>query len=229
MRITIFGAGAIGGHLGALLSAGGVDVTLVARGAHLEAMRSDGLRLVTADAEVITRPRVTDDPSSLGPQDFVVLSLKPHQAPGVVDDLQPLLGPDTTVANAMNGVPWWYFYKLPGRFENRRVHSVDPSGRLWERVGPERAIGCITYVASEVIAPGVVSAGGQMRYQIGEPDGSVSPRCEAFKELVSGCGIEVEVSRAIRDDIWVKLMGNVAFNPVSALTLAHGQIGRAHV
>lgn len=222
MKITVYGAGAIGGHLGAVLSREGIDVSLVARGAHLEAMRANGLKLITADGEHVTHPRVTDDPSTLGPQDYVVISLKSHQAPGVVESLQPLLGPNTTVANAMNGVPWWYFYQLPGAWENRIVESVDPDGTLWNGIGPERAIGCITYVASEVVAPGVVSAGGQMRYQIGEPDGSMSARCLDLQRLLGPCGIEVEVSSAIRDDIWVKLMGNVAYNPVSALTLAPG-------
>ncbi|MBT6273639.1 MAG: 2-dehydropantoate 2-reductase, partial [Chromatiales bacterium] len=222
MKITIFGAGAIGGHLGAVLSRGGVDVSLVARGAHLDAMRANGLKLVTAEGETVTHPRVTDDPSTLGPQDYVVLSLKSHQAPGAVEAMQSLLGPNTTVANAMNGVPWWYFYKLPGPWENSPVRSVDPDGRLWTGIGPQRAIGCITYVASEVTEPGVVRAGGQMRYQIGEPDGSESARCVAFRDVVSRCGIDVEISPAIRNDIWVKLMGNVAYNPVSALTTAHG-------
>ena len=221
MKITVFGAGAIGGHLGALLSREVADVSLVARGAHLQAMRENGLKLITKDGEFVTHPRVTEDPTTLGPQDFVVLSLKSHQAPGAVEAMRPLLGPNTTVANAMNGVPWWYFYKLPGAWENYQIQSVDPDGRLWKGIGPERAIGCITYVASEVIAPGVVKSGGGLRYQIGEPDGSSSDRCKTFHEIVTRCGIEVQVRPEIRKDIWIKLMGNVAYNPVSALTLAH--------
>jgi 2-dehydropantoate 2-reductase len=221
MKITVFGAGAIGGHLGALLSREGYDVSLVARGAHLEAMREKGLKLITGDRQFVTHPRVTDDPSTLGPQDYVVISLKSHQAPDAVEAMQPLLGPDTTVANAMNGVPWWYFYKLPGAFENRRVKAVDPDGKLWDGIGPERAIGCITYVASEVIEPGVVKSGGSFRYLIGEPDGSESERCLKFQEAVNACGIETLVRPEIRKDIWVKLMGNMAYNPTSALTLAH--------
>ncbi len=221
MKITVYGAGAIGGHLGALLSREGYDVSLVARGAHLEAMRKNGLKLITGDRQFVTHPRVTDDPSTLGPQDYVVVSLKSHQAPDAVESMQPLLGPNTTVANAMNGVPWWYFYKLPGPFENRRVKAVDPDGKLWEGVGPERAIGCITYVASEVIKPGVVKSGGSFRYLIGEPDGSESDRCLKFQEAVNACGIECLVRPEIRKDIWVKLMGNMAYNPTSALTMAH--------
>lgn len=220
MKITVFGAGAIGGHLGACLCRTDADVSLVARGDHLAAMRANGLKLITSEEEFVSHPRVTDDPADLGPQDVVVISLKSHQAPGVVDAMRPLLGPDTMVATAMNGVPWWYFYKLPGALENRRVTAVDPDGAQWDGIGPERAVGCITYLASEVIAPGVVKAGNAPRYYIGEPDGSTSERCLRFQEAVNAAGIDARVRSDIRDDIWVKLMGNVAYNPISALTLA---------
>jgi 2-dehydropantoate 2-reductase len=222
MKITVFGAGAIGGNLGALISRQGYDVSLIARGAHLEAMRENGLKLITGDRQFVTHPHVTDDPGTLGPQDYVVVSLKSHQAPGVVDAMQPLLGPDTTVATAMNGIPWWYFYKLPGQWENYQVKAVDPDGKQWNGVGPERAIGCITYVASEVIEPGVVkSPGKSFRYQIGEPDGVESERCLRFQEAVEASGITCQIRPEIRKDIWIKLMGNMAYNPTSALTLAH--------
>ena len=222
MKVTVYGAGAIGGHLGAMMSRSGHDVSLIARGAHLDAMRANGLRQITRDEEFITHPRVTDDASTLEPQDFVVMSLKSYQAPGVVDAMRPLLGPDTTVATAMNGIPWWYFYKLPGKWENHRVGSVDPDGRQWDQIGPERAIGCLTYVASEVIEPGVVkSTSAGFHYQIGEPDGSRSERCKRFQAAVEASGIDCEIRPEIRKDIWVKLMGNVAYNPTSALTLAH--------
>jgi 2-dehydropantoate 2-reductase len=222
MKITVYGAGAIGGHLGAMMSRAGYDVSLIARGPHLEAMRANGLKQITRDEEFVTHPRVTDDPSTLGPQDYVVMSLKSYQAPGVVEAMQPLLGPDTTVATAMNGIPWWYFYKHPGAWENHRVKSVDPHDKQWNQIGPKRAIGCITYVASEIIEPGVVkSASSSFRYQIGEPDGSRSERCERLQTAVEGSGITCQIRPEIRKDIWVKLMGNVAFNPTSALTLAH--------
>ena len=161
MKIAIYGAGAIGGHLGALLARDGVDVSLIARGAHLD--HSEGWTYPAARwvRAVYGSPNATDDPSKLGPQDYVVVSLKSHQAPGVVDAMQPLLGPETTVATAMNGVPWWYFYKLAGPYENHRVMSVDPDGTQWDEIGPERAVGCITGVAAEVIAPGVVKSGGR--------------------------------------------------------------------
>ena len=221
MKITIFGAGAIGGHLGALLSREGIDVSLIARGAHLEAIQRDGLTLQRDGKEPFTvQPRATDDPATLGPQDYVIISLKSHQAPGEVDRMQPLLGPETTVATAMNGVPWWYFYKLSGPHENHRVKSVDPDGTQWDGIGPERTIGCITYVAAEVIAPGVVKSGGSGRYFIGEPDGSESERCLRLAEMVNKTGIVARVRDDLRKDLWLKIMGNTAFNPTGALTLA---------
>lgn len=219
MKITIFGAGAIGGHLGALLSRNGVDVSLIARGAHLEAMRDKGLKLTMKGETFVTHPRVTDDPSTLGPQDYIVVSLKSHQAPGVVDAMQPLLGPDTTVATAMNGVPWWYFYKLAGAHENYQIKAVDPDGKQWNGIGPERAMGCITYVASEVVAPGEIESGGQMRYYIGEPDNSESDRAKRFQEVVDATPIDAQLRTDLRRDIWVKIMGNAAYNPISALTM----------
>lgn len=224
MKITIYGAGAIGGHLGALLSREGTDVSLIARGAHLAAIQRDGLTLQPGEEEPFTvYPHATDDPASLGPQDYVVVSLKSHQAPGVVDAMQPLLGPHTTVATAMNGVPWWYFYKLAGPYENYRVKSVDPDDKQWDGIGAERAVGCITYVAAEVVAPGVVKSGGSGRYFIGEPDGTVSDRCGRLAEIIHKTGIDARVREDLRQDLWLKIMGNTAFNPTSALTL--GTVG----
>jgi len=223
MKITIFGAGAIGGHLGALLSRNGVDVSLIARGAHMQAMRENGIKLIMKNDEFVTHPRVTDDASTLGPQDYVVMSLKSHQAPDVVDSMQPLLGPDTTVVTAMNGMPWWYFYGLQGAHENHQIAAVDPGGKQWNGIGAQRAIGCITYVASEVISPGVVQSSGQMRYFIGEPDGSDSERCRRFQEVVNATVIDAQLRSNLRSDIWVKIMGNTAYNPTSALTM--GAIG----
>ncbi|MDA0662814.1 MAG: 2-dehydropantoate 2-reductase [Proteobacteria bacterium] len=219
MKITIFGAGAIGGHLGALLSRNEVDVSLIARGAHLEAMRDKGLKLTMQGESFVTRPRVTDDPSTLGPQDYVVVSLKSHQAPGVVDAMQPMLGPDTTVVTAMNGVPWWYFYKLAGAHEDYQIKAVDPDGKQWNGIGPQRTIGCITYVASEVTAPGEIEFGGQMRYYIGEPDNSESERAKRFQAVVDKTAIDAQLRTDLRRDIWVKIMGNAAYNPISALTM----------
>ena len=147
MRICIYGAGAIGGYLGAQLALAGEDVTLIARGPHLEAMRNNGLRLRIGGEERVARPRCTSDPAEAGAQDYVIVTLKAHSVPGIVEPMQPLLGPETAVVTAVNGVPWWYFYKLEGPWEDRRIESVDPGGRQWERIGPERAIGCVVYPA----------------------------------------------------------------------------------
>ena len=220
--IAIYGAGAIGGHLGAMLSKAGFEVSLIARGDHLKAIEQHGLRLIAQDQDFITKPRVTDDPSQLGPHDYVIMSLKSYQAPEVVEQMQPLLGENTTVATAMNGIPWWYFYKLPGQWENHRITSVDREGKQWMSIGPERAIGCITYVASEVIQPGVVKTiSPSYQYQIGEPDGSESLRCKTLQRMIVSAGINCDIRPSIRRDIWIKVMGNVAYNPTSALTVAH--------
>ena len=222
LKVTIYGAGAIGGHLGAMMSKADFDVSLIARGDHLQAIQKKGLKLITRDHEFVVQPRVTDDPSRLEPQDYVVMSLKSYQAPGVVKQMQPLLGPNTTVATAMNGIPWWYFYKLRGKWENHRISSVDPDGKQWEGIGAKRAIGCITYVASEVIEPGIVkTASPSYQYQIGEPDGSESERCKQFQAMVNAAGINCDIRSDIRRDIWIKVLGNVAYNPTSALTIAH--------
>ena len=220
--IAIYGAGAIGGHLGAMLSKAGFEVSLIARGDHLKAIKQNGLRLIAKDQDFITRPRVTSNPSELGPQDYVIMSLKSYQAPDVVEQMQPLLGENTTVATAMNGIPWWYFYGLPGQWENHKIKSVDPEGKQWDGIRPERAIGCITYVASEVVEPGIVKTiSPSYQYQIGEPDGSVSPRCKLLQQMVVAAGINCDIKPNIRRDIWIKVMGNVAYNPTSALTMAH--------
>ena len=222
MKIAIYGAGAIGGHLGAMLSRSGINVGLIARGEHLEAMRKNGLRQILKDEEFTVYPTVTDNPDELGAQDYVILTLKSYQAPDVVNDMQPLLGAHTTVATAMNGIPWWYFYRYPGKLENYKITTVDPQNKQWDRIGAERAIGCITYVASEVIEPGFIkTSSSSFLYQIGEPDGSVSQRCTILKEVLERAGINCQIRPEIRKDIWTKVMGNVAYNPTSALTLAH--------
>lgn len=222
MKIAVFGAGAIGSHLGGVLARHGVDISLIARGPHLEAMRQNGLSLTVRDETFVTHPRVTDDPSTLDAQDYVFVTLKSQQAPAAVDAMLPLLGPDTAVLTAMNGVPWWYFYGVEGPYANRRVDAVDPGGTQWDRIGPERALGCITYVASEVKAPGAVWSGGNLRYYIGEPDGSASARCTRLCDLINEAGLETVMRPDIRRDLWIKIMGNVAYGPVSALTMGTG-------
>ncbi len=219
MKIAIYGAGATGGYLGAKLALAGIDTTLVARGPHLAAMQANGVRLREAGAELVANPLCTDDPAQAGPQDFVIVTLKAHSAPLVVDAMQPLLGPETAVVTAQNGVPWWYFHGAGGEWEGRRLQSVDPGGRQWEGIGPERAIGCVVYVASEIGEPGVIRHLYGNRFSLGEPTGRKTARVKELSGAFREAGLRAPVRR-IREEIWVKLLGNVCFNPISALTLA---------
>lgn len=219
MRICIYGAGAIGGYLGAQLALAGEDVTLIARGPHLEAMQSNGLKLRIGGEERVARPRCTSDPAEAGEQDYVIITLKAHSVPGIVDAMQPLLGPDTAVVSAVNGVPWWYFYKLEGPWEDRRIESVDPGGKQWDRIGPERAIGCVVYPACDVPEPGVIEHINGDRFTLGEPNGEKTDRVMRLSKTLIQAGFKAPV-RSIRDEIWIKLWGNLCFNPISALTQA---------
>ncbi len=218
MKICIYGAGAIGGYLGAQLALADYDVSLIARGPHLAAMKANGLRLRIDGEERVANAFCTDDPSEAGPQDFVIVALKSHQAYDAVDKMKPLLGPDTTVVTAMNGVPWWYFYKLPGPHENHRLESVDPYGRQWKIIGPERAMGCVVYPATEIVEPGVIKHIYGNKFTLGEPDGSLSDRTQRLSEALTKAELKAPVRDNIRDDIWIKLWGNLCFNPISALT-----------
>jgi len=218
VKLCVYGAGAIGGYLGAALAKAGVDVSLVARGPHLEAIKARGLTLSTEAGESTVRVAATEDPAALGAQDYVVIALKANSVPAVVERLRPLLGRDTAVVFAVNGVPWWYFYKLPGPWENRRIASVDPGDRQWDVIGPERAIGCVVHPACEVTAPGVVRHIDGNRFDLGEPDGSASERCKKLSAAMVAAGLKAPVRPRIRDDIWLKLWGNLSFNPISALT-----------
>jgi 2-dehydropantoate 2-reductase len=218
MRICVYGAGAIGGYLGCQLTLAGQDVTLIARGPHLAAMRERGVRLLIDGEERVARPRATDDPSEAGPQDYVIVTLKAHSVPAITDALQPLLGPDSVVVWAVNGVPWWYFYGLDGQWEGRRLPSVDPGGVQWERIGPERILGCVVYPAAEVSEPGVIRHIEGNRFTLGEPNGEKSERVRRLARAFVEAGLRAPVRR-VRDEIWVKLWGNLSFNPISALTL----------
>lgn len=218
MKICIYGAGAIGGYLGVQLALAGEEVTLIARGPHLAAMQENGLRLLIDGEERVARPFCTDDPSEAGPQDFVIVTLKAHSAPAVVAPMQPLLGPETAVVSAVNGVPWWYFYQLEGPWRDHRLESVDPGGVQWDGIGPERAIGCVVYPATEVVEPGVIQHLNGNRFILGEPSGEKTERVRALAGALIAAGFRAPVRR-IRDEIWVKLWGNLSFNPLSALTL----------
>jgi len=221
MRICIFGAGAIGGLMAAKLALKGeVDVTVIARGPHLAAMQADGLRLVSEGQEVVARPRCVATAAEAGPQDYVVVTLKAHSLPAAAQQMQPLIGPETAIVSAVNGVPWWYFHAIGGTHDGRIVESVDPGGVVTRLLPPMRAIGCIVYPAAEVSAPGVIEHTYGDRFSLGEPDGSRSPRAQRLSEALIAAGFKAPVRPRIRDELWVKLWGNLAFNPISALTTA---------
>ena len=221
MKICIFGAGAIGGLMGAKLAAkGDVDVTFIARGPHLAAMRENGVKLISEGTEQIVHPRCVASAEEAGPQDYVLVTLKAHSLPSAAKQMQPLLGTDTAIVSAVNGIPWWYFHGLGGAYEGRIVQSVDPEGQVSALLPPSRAIGCIVYPAAEVTAPGVIEHSYGDRFSLGEPDGSRSPRAQALSEALIAAGFKAPVRPKIRDELWVKLWGNMAFNPISALTTA---------
>lgn len=221
MKLCVFGAGAIGGLMAAKLAAkGDVEVTVIARGPHLAAMQANGLKLISEGQEITVHPRCVASAEEAGPQDYVLVTLKAHSLPSAAKQMQPLLGPETAIVSAVNGIPWWYFYKLPGPYEDRRVRSVDPDGSLWELLHPSRAIGCIVYPAAEVTQPGVIEHTYGDRFTLGEPDGSRSERASALSAALVAAGFKAPVRPRIRDEMWVKLWGNLAFNPLSALTTA---------
>jgi 2-dehydropantoate 2-reductase len=219
MKLCVFGAGAIGGLMAAKLAAkGDAEVTVIARGPHLAAMQAKGLTLRSDGQESVIPVRAVGSAEEAGPQDYVVVTLKAHSLPGAAKQMQPLLGPETALVSAVNGIPWWYFHKLAGPHEGRRVESVDPGGVVSALLPPERAIGCIVYPAAEVPEPGVIEHTYGDRFTLGEPDGSRSPRVNALSEALIAAGFKAPVRPKIRDELWVKLWGNMAFNPISALT-----------
>lgn len=220
MRICIFGAGAIGGYMGAKLAAAGAEVSLVARGPHLAAMQARGLTLIE-DGQSVTRPvRAVSNPDELGPQDYVILTLKAHSVPAVVPQVARLLGPESTLVSGVNGLPWWYFHRHGGALEGTRLDSVDPGGVQWQGFGPERVLGCVVYPAAEVAEPGVIRHIEGNRFSLGEPSGEKSARAQRLSEALSAAGLKAPVRPRLRDEIWVKLWGNLSFNPISALTHA---------
>ncbi|MBR9769289.1 MAG: 2-dehydropantoate 2-reductase, partial [Rhodobacteraceae bacterium] len=217
----IFGAGAIGGYMGVKLAKAGADVSLVARGPHLAAMQEKGLTLIEEEGETTTAPvTASDDPAALGVQDYVIVTLKAHSVPPVVSKMAPLIGPNTTIVSGVNGVPWWYFHKLEGAHEGTRLDSVDPGNVQWNGFGPDRVLGCVVYPAAEVIEPGVIKHIEGNRFSLGEPDGSKSDRAQALSKILANAGLKAPVRPKLRDEIWVKLWGNLSFNPISALTHA---------
>jgi 2-dehydropantoate 2-reductase len=221
MKLCIFGAGAIGGLMAAKLAMkGDVEVTVIARGPHLAAMQAKGLTLISEGQESVVHPRCVASAAEAGPQDYVLITLKAPALPGAAVQMQPLIGEGTTIVSAVNGIPWWYFHKLAGPYEGRRVASVDPDGEVGRLLPPERVLGCIIYPAAEVAEPGVIRHTYGDRFSLGEPDGSRSERAATLAAALVGAGFKAPVRPKIRDEIWVKLWGNMAFNPLSALTTA---------
>ena len=220
MKIAIFGAGAIGGYLAVKLHQAGADVTVIARGPHLAAMRANGLTLKSEGETVNVRVRATDKAEEAGPQDYVVVTLKANGLAPAAPQIAKLMGPQTALVTGINGVPYWYFYGLDSPWRDRVVESVDPGGRLWQLLPPSQTIGSIVYPAAEVIEPGVIEHTYGNRFTLGEPDGSKSARVEALSQMFVKAGLKAPVRTNIRDEMWVKLWGNLAFNPLSALTTA---------
>ena len=222
MKIAIVGAGAIGGYLGARLSAAGEDVTFIARNRNLQAIRAQGFRLILEDGSTLHAPaaRAVQDPAEAGPQDAVLLTVKAHQVQDLLPGLRGLFGPDTAVVSMINGVPWWYFHRLPGPWEGRQLESVDPGGVIAAHIEPARVIGSVVYPAAELVEPGLVRVIEGNRFTLGEPDGSRSERVERLSQALMKAGFKAPVSKDIRSEIWVKLWGNLSFNPISALTHA---------
>jgi 2-dehydropantoate 2-reductase len=220
MRFAIVGAGAIGAFAGAMLARSGEDVTLIARGPHLRAMQEHGVRVRGSLGEFEARPAATDDPSTVGSVDVVLLTLKAHSLTDMIPRLTPLIGPHTCVVSAQNGIPWWYFYRHGGDWDGARLETVDPGGVIDRSIDPSRVIGCVVYPSTIIVEPGVVEHIEGTRFAIGEPDGSKSDRCRRIADAFIKAGLRCPIRSDIRHDMWVKLMGSVAFNPISALTRA---------
>ena len=219
-KICIFGAGAIGGYMAHALIKAGADVSLIARGPHLEGLRDNGLTLIKEGVAETLPVRATDTPEELGRQDYVISALKAHSVAPVIDRFKPLLADHTALVPAVNGIPWWYFYKAgsDSAMENRWLETSDPGGVQWAAFGPERAIGCVVYPACEISAPGQITLKSGDRFTLGEPDGQRSERVMKLSELMRAGGLRAPVKPRLRDEIWIKLWGNCSFNPVSALT-----------
>jgi len=222
LKIAIIGVGAIGGYVGIKLALAGEDVTFIARGANLEALRSRGIRLITADGEekTVAKVRATSDYAAAGPQDMVILAMKAHQVEAVARDVPKLFEPDTVVVPMQNGIPYWYFHRHAGELAGTRVQSVDPTGAIGEHIGCERVIGCVVYPAAELISPGVIKHVEGNRFPVGEPDGTSSERVTRVSESFTRAGLQAPVLEDIRAEIWLKLWGNLTFNPISALSRA---------
>jgi 2-dehydropantoate 2-reductase len=222
VKIAIIGVGAIGGYVGTRLALAGEDVTFIARGANLEALRRNGIRLIEAGGaeHTVSTVAATDDYAAAGPQDMVILAMKAHQLEAVARDVPKLFGPETVVVPMQNGIPYWYFHQYPGELAGTRVTSVDPNGLIAECISPERVIGCVVYPAAELLSPGVIKHVEGNRFPVGEPSGASTERVRRVSECFIRGGLQSPVLSDIRAEIWLKLWGNLTFNPISALSRA---------
>ena len=218
MKIAIVGAGAIGAFLGAKLALSGEDVHLIARGPHLREMQANGVRVRSPDGDFEAHPTATDDYESIGPVDFVLLTIKAHSLTAIAPSLAPLLGPETAVVSAQNGIPWWYFMGHGGPFDGESIERVDPGGVIAAAIDPSRIIGCVVYPSTAIVQPGVIEHIEGNRFSLGELDGSTSDRCKRLAAALIAAGLRAPIRGHIRHDMWIKLLGNVVFNPMSALT-----------
>src|SRR6202167_4302385 len=218
MRFLIVGAGAIGAYIGARMTQAGFDVTLVARGPHLRAMQERGVEVKSSEGDFVVRPRVAGSLEEVGPVDVVFLGVKAHGLAQLAPQLRPVLGPETTVVSTQNGIPWWYFQGFGGDWEGLRLERVDPGGVISSAIDAHRVVGSIVYFSTEVIAPGIIQHIEGNRISLGEPDGTRSDRCRRIAEALVASGLRCPVTTHIRQEIWVKLLGNASLNPVSALT-----------
>jgi len=220
LRVAVVGAGAIGAYVGAALARGGSEVVLIARGAHLRAMQQNGVRVLSPRGDFWAHPEATDDFEAVRGAGVVFLSVKANGLPEIAPRLAPLLGPETAVIAAQNGIPFWYFQDLDGPWRDWQLETVDPGGRIAAAIGPRRVVGCVIYCSTEIEAPGVIRHIEGTRYAIGEPDGRISERCLRISEAFVAGGLKCPVESDLREQIWIKLLGNAAFNPMSALTRA---------
>lgn len=221
MKICVVGAGSIGGLIAAYLARAGFDTSVVARGAHLRAIQAQGLTLVAPDERFNVKLNATDDPAALGVQEIVFIGLKAHQIPEMLPRLSPLVGAHTVVVPAINGLPWWYFFREGGAQDGQAIRCLDPRDEMFSHLDPHHIIGCVVHAAAEVSTPGEVRSNGRRTFYLGEPDSSLSRRLNALTETMVRAGMEAHVSDNIRAEIWMKLVGNLTFNPVAALTRAN--------
>jgi len=218
MKICIIGAGATGGYLGTKLIKAGFDVYLIARGNHLEAMKKNGLSIIENNKKIICNPKCSDSIEEFGKMDYIFITLKAYSIPVIVKQITKIFHENTSVITAYNGIPWWYFFNTPGKFNNYRIRCIDPENDQWNFIKPERIIGCVVYPATEILYPGVIKHIEGTRFSLGEPSGEHSQRILKISKALSAAKLKAPIRSNIRQEIWTKLIGNLAFNPLSVIT-----------